>query len=515
MTAMLPIARAEPLPLEGWKPHLVALGAAWAVTLILFHADAIGIVSIWLGSSTFKHCIFIPPLIAWLIRQRLPELRELQPAAWWPGLLAVAAGAAAWLLGDAGSLAVARHLGLILMLQGMVVACLGKAVARGILFPLLYAFFLVPAGEELIPLMQTVTAKMCMGLLAMIGIPARLDGIFITTPAGYFKVAEACAGVNFLIAMLAYGALAANICFRSWRRRAAFVAAAIIIPILANGLRAAGTIYIAGKAGIAFAAGFDHILYGWIFFAIVMALLTAAGWPFFDRGRDDPWFDPRALQAEDTPPAPARNALIAAAAALAIAAFAPAWSAAIASTGSRPPPARFALPQVAGWQQVSAEKGRPWQPHYVGADLVRTARYRDAGGREVDLAVIVFARQQEGKELVGYGQGAAAPDGPWSWTADSPSPPNGKAERISSSGTPREVLTFYRVGQIVTGSAAAVKLETIRARLLGGPQRAAAVLVSAEGGEGLDPRPAIDSFVAALGPVDRLADEAAGLPQTR
>src|SRR5438045_7374143 len=96
--------------------------------------------------------------------------------------------------------------------------------------------------------------------------------------------------------MLAFGALVANVCYRSWRRRAAFLAVAIIVPILANGVRAWGTIYIAERTSLNFAESFDHVIYGGIFFAVVIAIILGIGWRFFDRGVDEPWFDPRALQ---------------------------------------------------------------------------------------------------------------------------------------------------------------------------------------------------------------------------
>ena len=109
-----------------------------------------------------------------------------------------------------------------------------------------------------------------------------------------------------------------------------------------------------------------------------------------------------------------------------------------------------------------------------------------------------------------------APGGAWAWTADDAAPPGGKAELIFSHGTIREVLSFYRVGNILTGSPAAVKLATMKAHLLGGPQRAVAVLVSAEApGDGASARPTINAFLSALGPVAPLADRAAGLPQAR
>jgi exosortase A len=492
---------------EPWRPHLTALAAATAAILLLFHRDAAHMATIWWTSSTFNHVLLIPPLLAWLVWQRLAELKALQPSAWPLALALVAAGAFGWLLGDAAGVALARHAGLVLMLQGTIAATLGKSVTRGLAFPLFYMLFLIPAGEELVPAMQTVTARISMALLGWTGIPAHIEGVFITTPAGYFEVAEACAGVKFLVAMVAFGALVANLCFRSWPRRIAFMAASIVIPILANGVRAFGTIYIAEQSDIAFAAGFDHIFYGWIFFGLVIALVMAAGWPFFDRKVGERWFDPARLRSQSAPRRP--NAY--AAAAVALAALPLLWSTAIVAAGTDAAPAAIAMPQVQGWQIVPSTGGRPWQPHFAGADRLRMARYRDASGRQVDLAIAVFARQAEGRELVGYGQGAAPPEGAWAWTAPAAAPANGTAELIASHGATREVVSFYRVGDIVTGSGMAVKLETMKVRMLGGRQRAVAVLVSAEApGTGVSARPAIDAFLAALGPVDRLADRAAG-----
>jgi EpsI family protein len=156
-------------------------------------------------------------------------------------------------------------------------------------------------------------------------------------------------------------------------------------------------------------------------------------------------------------------------------------------------------------------QGRPWQPHFAGADHLRIVHYRDASGREVTLAVAHFSRQEEGRELVGFGQGAVGPESDWAWTADAAAPENGRAERLASHGELREVVSFYRVGDILTGSSARVKLETMKVRLIGGPQRAMAVLASAgQQPGGGDARQAIDSLLAAIGPVDAFADRLAG-----
>ncbi len=259
------------------------LGAATLALLALFWRDAAHMASIWWTSSTFNHCLLIIPILYWLVQQRWPVLRTMTPTVWLAGLLLVAAGSIAWLLGEAGGVSLARHLGLVLMLQGAVVTLLGRQVSRALLFPIAYALFLVPFGEEFVPALQTLTAKMAMVMLGWAGIPAHIEGVFITTPHGWFQVAEACSGVKFVIAMVALGALAAHLLFRRWGRRIGFIALALVVPILANGVRAFATIWYAERYGVEHAAGFDHVIYGWVFFAVVIAIVLVIGTRFADR----------------------------------------------------------------------------------------------------------------------------------------------------------------------------------------------------------------------------------------
>lgn len=498
---------AEQKPVSAWQRSLRYLGAAWAGLFLLFWRDAGDMVAIWWNSSTFNHCLLIVPILIWLVVQRKELLAELKPTPWTLALLYGAVGAGGWLLGDAAGLAVARQLGLIMMLQGSVAAILGPNVARGLLFPLFYMFFLVPVGEEAVPALQTLTAKMCMIFLGWTGIPAHIDGIFITTPAGLFRVAEACSGVKFLIAMVAYGVLVANLCFKSWGKRAAFMAVCVVVPIFANGLRAFGTIYVAEQSGIAFAANFDHVFYGWIFFGIVIAAVMAIGWRFFDKRADAPAFDPSTLQ---SPVSKTTTAVRALAGLLFVAAVPFGWSSYVAAKSS-PVPERIALPQVEGWRIVPYAPNVHWTPSFVGGSHYLSGRYRNAAGQEADLFVVVYDRQTEGRELVGYGQGAIDPEGYWSWTADTPAPADGHSERIKTKGATREVVSFYRVNGTTSGSAARIKLATLQARLTGGNQQAVAILISAEQVGERSARPTIDAFVKSLGDIDKVADRFAGL----
>ncbi|MET0372194.1 MAG: exosortase A [Sphingobium sp.] len=506
---ILPLGRAVRADLSGWRGHLIALAVVAAAILALFAADVWSMMSIWWNASTFGHCLFVPLLIAWLVQQRAAGLRQLTPVAWTPGLLWLGAGALAWLIGAAAGVALIRHGAIVVMLQGAVIALLGPAVTRALLFPLFYAFFMVPFGEELVPPLQLLTARLAMGFLSLSGVPAHMEGIFITTPTGYFEVAEACSGAKFLIAMTAYGALVCNVCFRSWPRRILFLAGALGLSVLANGARAFVTILVAHLTTVDAAVGFDHVVYGWVFFALVMIVVMATAWPFFDRGPGDPWFDPRRLQGVEPAAQPSGRIALAA---LVITVAAPLWLAAT-SAASAPLPGAPSLPDMAGWTRETTPGGYPWRPRFDGADHLVMARYRSGAGQVVDFAIATYDRQEERRELVGFAQGAADPDTEWTWSSPAPAPQGARGEQITAPGpVVRHVVSFYGVGGApLTGNKPEVKLETMQARLLGGDQRAVALLVSAEEGEGRPAAAAIDAFLRAMGDAQAIADRSIGV----
>lgn len=485
-----------------WQRHLAALAALSVAILAIFHRDAADMIGIWWHSSTFTHCLLMVPMIGWLVVQRTALLKPLTPIFWWPALIWMAGAGLVWLVGEAAGVGLFRQLGLILMLQGAVAVTLGEKLARALLFPLAYALLLVPFGEELVPLLQTLTAHISVALLHLSGIPAAMEGVFVTTPAGFFEVAEACSGVNFLIAMLAYAVFAAHLCFKSWTRRIVFVVLALATTILANALRAYGTMVAAEIWGIEAAGGIDHILYGWIFFGVVILLVMLAAWRWFDRPANDVAVDVTKLAGESRFSGPAGAVLTAA---IAVPLLFAGWAWLIGGR-SAPLPPTMAIEAPAGWAEGIAG-GTPWTPRFDGADQIRIIHFVDAKGRRVTIAIGGYERQAEGREVVGFGQGALDPDGKWAWSASLPTVEGAKTERMLHPGPVlRDAATWYVVGGDVTGSPRGAKIAGLKARLFGGDPRALSLILSSEEGQG--GRNAIEDFLSASGGVAVVADRA-------
>lgn len=237
----------------------------------------------WWNIDTYSHILLILPILAWLVWIRRDEVARVEARGWWPGFLWCLLGLAICFVGRSADINLIAQLGVIVAFQGATFGILGLRVGLILAFPLAYMFFLVPFGDEIIPPLQYVTAEMATALTRFSGVETVADGIHIDTPAGLFIVAEECSGVKFLVAMVALGVLVAYSCFASWKRRILFLLACVIVPIVANGIRAWATIFIAQYVGAEAAGSFDHIVYGWFFFGIVIALVLGVAWRWFER----------------------------------------------------------------------------------------------------------------------------------------------------------------------------------------------------------------------------------------
>ncbi|QNO26449.1 EpsI family protein [Sphingopyxis sp. OPL5] len=492
----------QPKSWTRWQSHLIALTGLSLAILALFHRDTADIAGIWWHSSTFTHCLLMVPMIGWLVSQRAALLRPLTPVYWWPALIWIAGAGLVWLVGEAAGVGLFRQIGLVLMLQGAVAATLGEKLVRGLLFPLAYALLLVPFGEELVPLLQTLTAHISIVLLHLVGLDAQMEGVFITTRAGFFEVAEECSGISFLIAMFAYAVFAAHLCFRSWTRRIVFVAGALATTILANALRAWGTMVAAEIWGVEAAGGIDHIFYGWIFFGVVIALVMLVARRWFDRPANDVAIDGNGLEGV---PLFAGRAKAVLPGALFIPLLFMAWATLIGGR-SAPLAPTMAVATPAGWTALR-ETSPLWLPRFDGADRYLTRYFFNAKGHLVTVAIGGYERQAEGREVAAYGQGAIDPDSKWAWSASLPSIDGGKTERLLHPGPwLRDATTWYVVNGTATGSPRGAKLAGLKARLLGGDPRALSLIVSAEEGRG--GTKAIADFVSASGGAQAMADRA-------
>lgn len=252
--------------------------AGWLLLLaIVFHQPLISLVKVWHDSKTFNHGFMIFPLFGWFTWRARHQLLSVKPRISWLAALLGVLSVLVELLGAAAHINVLRHIALAGLLLFGVITFIGWRAAWKIWFPLSLLAFVPPLGEELVPAFQQITADFAVWMLQLTGIPVYRDGLYITIPTGHFEVAEACSGIRFFIACVFLGYLIACLRFSSVYKRAAFVAFSVALPVLANGFRVYGTIIVGHAIDMKYAAGVDHLVYGWFFFLLVILIQVAVG----------------------------------------------------------------------------------------------------------------------------------------------------------------------------------------------------------------------------------------------
>ncbi|MBB3196610.1 exosortase A [Roseateles terrae] len=271
-----PNAGALSLP-QPWRRPLALLVLLVVALLLLYRQTALGMVAIWWRSGTFTHAFLVPPIVLWLAWRRRSVVAGLtpRPVPWLTVPLALMG--AAWLLADFATINAATQFLLVAMLVLLVPAVLGWRVAREMSFPLAFLFFCVPVGEFLLPQLMTWTAHFTVIALRLSGIPVYQEGLQFIIPSGQWSVVEACSGVRYLIASLMVGTLYAYLSYQTLRRRLTFIALAVALPLVANWGRAYLIVMIGHLSGNTLAVGVDHLIYGWVFFGVVMLAMYVIG----------------------------------------------------------------------------------------------------------------------------------------------------------------------------------------------------------------------------------------------
>ncbi|WP_175022879.1 exosortase A [Rugamonas rivuli] len=471
VTAPVPIP--PPRPGNHWTHACLLLALTGLIAT--YWATVAAIAELWWHSQTFAHGLLVSPVCVWLVWRQRAGLAACPRHPSLFMLLPLAMLGALWFLATVANVPVLQQYCLVLMIVATVVLVQGRRYARAIAFPLAYLVLAVPFGEVFIPPLIEFTAAFTVAALQLVGIPVFQDNNVLSLPSGSWSVVEACSGLRYLIASVALGTLYAHLSYRSRFRQAAFVAVALVLPIVANGLRAFLIVLIGHHSNMTLAVGIDHLIYGWLFFGMVSALMFWVG----ARWRDDVMPAPAKASALPATPPQAVHPAALIRATLAGMAIAAVWPP-LAYLALRAPPmeqeqqAQLSLaPPPAPWQ-ASELSASDWLIPHAGEPLRWSANYSN-GDHQVALQLTWYRHQSKDKEIltqVWKTPPSASPH--WKQLADTTRQIDLARRRVTVRQTIVQagdvkllVWRWYRTAGRDTASPLLVKLLLARSKLLG------------------------------------------------
>lgn len=453
-----------------------ALGISLLTLLIwfvAFYPEIFSMVAIWQRSETFAHGYIIYPISLWLIWRRRYELREasIKPALL--PLVPLIGCCCVWLAGNVAGIQVLSQLAAVAWLPFALWSLFGHRMIQVIWFPLCYMIFAVPIGEELIPQLQIITADITVVMLDLSGIPVFREGLYITVPGGLFEVAVACSGIRYLIASIALGTLFAHLQFASLKRQITFIIVSAIVPIVANGIRAYLIVLIAYSSDMTLATGVDHLVYGWIFFGIVMFILFWTG---------SYWRQP---QAEPKSSAKTTGKWITgfkryATTTILIASLLVSYLYKY-QLENRPPP-QYALNNGELEKLFSTTSLSDWQPLFHNADDYFMGSTQ-VSGNQVEAYIALYNDNRQDKELINFNHHLFNNE---AWTPEhhktikaNDGSSFGKVYLTAKDGRKLTLIYWYQLNGEISGSKSKVKLVQAWQKLTSQPSTGAVVILAA------------------------------------
>jgi exosortase A len=428
--------------LRDWLAPVIVVAAL----LLVFRQTAAAMVDIWIRSATFQHGFLVLPIVAWLVWRKRAALfgAAASPVPWL--LLPIGVTCVGWLLGEVVEVAAASQFALVTLVVLSVPALFGWGVTRVLAFPLLFLYFAVPFGEFAVPTLQEWTADVTVAGLKLTGIPVYREGMQFVIPSGTWSVVAACSGVRYLIACLMVGTLFAYLNYRTLGRRLLFVLVSIIVPIIANWIRAYTIVMIGHLTGSPMILGVEHTTYGWVLFGVIVLGMFAVA----ARWTQDPE-PPHRRPADASRKSAAADSgvrLTLAVAIVLLAAGTQAWaSQLVEGRQSTDRPSLTLPPPAEGWQIVADRSSPTWPPGFVNP-AASTFRSYQTDGRRVDVWMGYYRNQNLDSKLAASVNRVVARDTrAWRGKADGSRPATSELPRfqlvvVSEGAAPSLSMTY-------------------------------------------------------------------------
>jgi len=257
------------------RSDALALGLVLLMTVALYAPTLTWLLERWtLSVWQQAHGLFIPPIVAYLVWQRLRHLRRLPREASLWGFVIVIPALGLHVLDVGIHTQILSALSIVLLLPGMSLLFLGMRRTKAIVFPLLFLTFMLPIPlgmtEKLHLVLRDITANNIALIVPALGVPIFVDGTLIHLPNAQLLVADACSGFSTLYAMAAVACLTLHISQNRFRSALVFLITAPI-AIAANTLRSILLVLAVYWYGIDVLETWIHPFSG--MFAMVLALV--------------------------------------------------------------------------------------------------------------------------------------------------------------------------------------------------------------------------------------------------
>lgn len=284
-------------------PQRVSFGALCLFSFSVLWRPLISTLSLALRDDQYTHILLILPISGALIFSEwsaIPSSVSMKTGVgiylflagmllaalskWWP----------AWQGADVQL--TTGMLALVIFWVAAFVICFGARVARSLLFPLCFLFWMVPIPSfllaRIVHWLQSGSAVATWVLFSAAGVPASREGVLLSIPGLTVQVATECSSIRSSLMLLVTTMVLAHLLLKTPWRKVLLVLVAVPLSVAKNGLRIFTLSMLGTHVDRGFLTGRLHHDGGIVFFLFALATVALLLW-FLRRSEQISAFVPR------------------------------------------------------------------------------------------------------------------------------------------------------------------------------------------------------------------------------
>ncbi|OGL40495.1 MAG: hypothetical protein A3C43_00900 [Candidatus Schekmanbacteria bacterium RIFCSPHIGHO2_02_FULL_38_11] len=254
---------------------IILLAITIVSLILLYYKNFIWLGSKWLNDPNYSHGPLIPLIsiyIGWLKKDTISKIKGRDGSIL--GITIIFIAIIIQIISIRAQVNLTSSYSFILIIYGIILTYYGKDIAKELLFPIAYLFFMVPfLGifflNRISNMLKLFSAYLSANIIYLLGIPVFREGVILNFSTGSIEVADPCSGIRSILSLLALGIIFAYFTESSAFKKIVLVISAIPLAVLGNLVRILFT-GIMTSNGINVTKGFIHTLSGLLVFLVAL-----------------------------------------------------------------------------------------------------------------------------------------------------------------------------------------------------------------------------------------------------
>ena len=223
---------------QAWQKALLYGGLGLVLVMLAMWPTFTNLVSVWSSSEPYQYAWLVLPFLIYVLGWHYrDEVLSLTPQSDLLGVAIIVGAIGLWMMAAIVQIDLGMYVAFVLVLQGILIATLGRHIWWQWFPVFALLFFMIPSGDVLQLPLRMLTVMMIDWFASAVNLPHSIEGFVIYIGEQRYVVVDACSGLTFVTLATFLGYCWGVLLYRSFPKIACLALLGALLGIGANAIR--------------------------------------------------------------------------------------------------------------------------------------------------------------------------------------------------------------------------------------------------------------------------------------